>query len=379
MNIIVSAYCVTRRSGGVLDAVKELFLNNAFLKHQIDVYSFNGKYIDEDIKLWGTIPMHLYDAGPFLFSSQYSKDILESKADLLHLEALWRYPQTLSSKWKHKTNKPIVCSPHGMLDPWILQKQGWGKRLFANLFLQKSLRDITCFHALCMKELEDIRQYGLTQPVAIIPNGIYLPDRNKKYKRIDNQKHLLYLGRLHKKKGVDILLKAIAQKQKEFKEQNWILDIVGWDNDGSEDQLKKIVEINHIEKLVVFHGGMFGEDKTRMYATSDAYILPSHGEGLPMTILEAWGWELPVLMTPQCNLPEGFEANAAIMIDDNVESVANGIEQLLKMSEQERRTIGLNGLNLVKEKFTWDSAAKKMIKLYSWLLNKESIPDFVYL
>ena len=143
---------------------------------------------------------------------------------------------------------------------------------------------------------------------------------------------------------------------------DWHIDIVGWNHENCQAELERIVHEGHLEEQVTFHGGLFGDDKLRMYATSDAYILPSHGEGLPMTILEAWSWKLPVVMTSKCNIPEGFEANAALRIDDTIESVKQGLIKLLSMNPEQRKNIGVNGYQLVKEKFTWDASAKKMIQ-----------------
>ena len=86
--------------------------------------------------------------------------------------------------------------------------------------------------------MEDIRAYGLKQPIAIIPNGINLPKTTKKYVKPDSNYHLLYLGRLHPKKGIDILLQAIATLKKENPNifNNWIIDIVGWDHENCQNK-----------------------------------------------------------------------------------------------------------------------------------------------
>ena len=144
------------------------------------------------------------------------------------------------------------------------------------------------------------------------------------------------------------------------------------------DRITQKKNSNNLKEIVIFHGGLFGEDKIKMYANADAYILPSHGEGLPMTILEAWSWKLPVVMTPQCNIPEGFEANAAIRIEDNVSSIKQGLQTLFNMSDEERISMGNRGYKLVSENFTWDASAQKMIMLYKWLTNQGEKPDFVY-
>ena len=380
MNILIFTYSITRKAGGVFDAVRDLFTCKAFNKLGLKIFSYEDEFVDDDKPSWNGIPIKLFKAGPLLYSSKVKSALLKENADILHMEALWRYPQLLMSVWKNGTKAPIVCSPHGMLDPYIIKNQSGFKRLVSRIFFQKSLEAVDCYHALCQKELEDIRAYGLKQPVAVIPNGINIPDLNLKFERTDSKKHLLYLGRLHKKKGVDILLKAFALIVKECPSvvNNWQIDLVGWDQENCKVELEKIVMAGNIAKYVVFHGGLFGKDKQRMYATSDGYILPSHGEGLPMTVLEAWSWKLPVIMTPECHLPEGNNADAAIMINDNVKSVKEGLLKFFQMNEEERCKMGCRGYDLVCRQFTWDSSARKMIELYKWLLGKTGKPNFVF-
>lgn len=380
MNILILTYSVTRTAGGVFDAVRDLFTNSAFEKHNLKVFSYKSEHLSEDLPSWKGLPIHLFKAGPILFSRKLKSALQKEDADIFHMEALWRYPQMLMTSWKKHNKAPIVCSPHGMLDPYIIINQGRLKRLVSKLFFQKSLEAVDCYHALCQKEYEDIRAYGLKQPVAIIPNGINMPDPDLKFEKTDSKKHLLYLGRLHKKKGVDLLIKAIADIKKENAGllYGWQIDLVGWDHENCKAELETIVSENHLGDMIVFHGGLFGKDKQRMYATADGYILPSHGEGLPMTVLEAWSWKLPVIMTPECHLPEGYNAEAAIKINDNVVSVKNGLITFFEMDDEKRKAIGLRGYDLVCEKFTWDASAKKMIEVYEWLLGKRKKPDFVY-
>lgn len=381
MDIVIFTYSVSRKAGGVFDAVRELFTNSAFKVCNLKILSYKDEYANYDAKEWNGLSMKLFKPGIMLYSLLAKKTLLNEKADILHMEALWRCPHRWMTDWKNQyKNKPIVCSPHGMLDPYIIQSQGKFKRIISNLFFQKGLEVVDCYHALCQKELEDIRAYGLKQPIAIIPNGINLPDKTKIYTRKDKKLHLLYLGRLHRKKGVDLLLNAISNiyQSNPYILSDWHIDIVGWDHENCEAELKKIVSINNLGNIVTFHGGLYGEEKSKIYATSDAYILPSHGEGLPMSILEAWSWKLPVIMTTHCNIPEGFEAKAAIKIDDNISSVEKGLISLFIMNEKQRKEMGERGYKLVSENFTWDTSAKKMIHLYKWLLGKESKPDFVY-
>lgn len=386
MKIQVVTYSVSRYAGGLLGAVSELFTNKGFSSEDISILSFRDDMTEADRDLWGNLPMQLFEPNRLLYSSEALNTLLQGNADILHMEGLWRWPQRWMMSWKTKKGRPVVCSPHGMLDPWIIKEQGKVKRYIAKLFFDKAFDSVDCFHALCEQEYNDIRRYGINKPVAIIPNGINLPDAKLK-KRLgtvrhsewSNKKHLLYLGRLHPKKGVDNLLNAIIRLKYSKNNQLslWHVDIVGWGDDGYIRLLNKLCREKGIEELVTFHGEKYGDDKMRMYSDCDAYILPSHGEGLPLTILEAWSWNLPVVMTSQCNIPEGFDKEAAIKIEDSIEGCCNGLIKLFSMNDEELKVMGAYGYDLVKEKFTWDAVSGMMIRLYAWLLGQSAKPEFV--
>ncbi len=106
-------------------------------------------------------------------------------------------------------------------------------------------------------------------------------------------------------------------------------------------------------------GPLFGADKDAAYRGSDAFILPSLSEGLPMTVLEAWAHAKPVLMTPECHLPEGFSAEAALRIGSSPQEIAIGLKQLTEMSEDDRREMGARGRDLVAKKFSGSESANR--------------------
>jgi len=382
LKIDVFTSSVSRAAGGLFDAIKDLYMP---IKDQVDVsvYSYEDEHTKADLASWKPLNMNVYKTrNPFLYSAEVKKALLASDANVLHVHGLWRYPHAFITAWKSKTKKPVVVTPHGMLDPYILANQFFLKRLAGKyLFAQKAFKNVDCYHALCIAELEAIRAYGITHPVAIIPNGINITGDNIRREPADGKKHLLFLARLHPKKGVDILLEALGKLKNSNPEliDNWMLDIVGWAQENFDQKLHAIVKKYSLEEYVTFHGGLFDKDKENMYATANAYILPSHGEGLPMTVLEAWSWGLPVIMTPQCNLPEGFEHNAAIKIEDNTESIYENLKTFFQMTEEEKNLMGSNGKKLVIAEFTWKLAGAKMVELYSWLVNKGVKPAFVHL
>jgi poly(glycerol-phosphate) alpha-glucosyltransferase len=121
---------------------------------------------------------------------------------------------------------------------------------------------------------------------------------------------------------------------------------------------------------VVFYGPAFGGEKDQLLRVADAFVLPSFSEGLPMSVLEAWAYGLPVVMTPECNLPEGFVSGAALEIrNEEMENASwQGIKSLLDMSDSDRIQMGRCGRRLVEEKFIWPKVAAQMKRLYEEIL-----------
>jgi poly(glycerol-phosphate) alpha-glucosyltransferase len=128
---------------------------------------------------------------------------------------------------------------------------------------------------------------------------------------------------------------------------------------------------------VVFLGPAFGETKDALLRSADAFILPSFSEGLPMAVLEAWAYRLPVLMTDHCNLPEGFKAGAAVRIGTEVDSITDGLHQIISATYPQRHLMGDCGRALVERQFTWPQVAAQMKEVYDWVLGGGAKPSCV--
>jgi poly(glycerol-phosphate) alpha-glucosyltransferase len=220
--------------------------------------------------------------------------------------------------------------------------------------------------------------------VCIIPNGIDIPTESTASppwvdQIQDGKKVLLYLGRLHPKKGLANLLGAWKQARSKSpaKIEPWRLAIAGWSQLGHENELRSLAADYGLNGDVLFLGPLHGEAKAAAYSSADAVVLPSFSEGLPMAVLEAWSYKKPVLMTPQCNLPEGFSANAAFESQPNIDSLANGLALLTEATDEQRCEMGSNGWRLVNEKFTWEHVTSEMLSVYRWLVGGGAPPACV--
>jgi len=299
--------------------------------------------------------------------------------DILHCHSLWESCLWSSAATARRTVTPYVVTPHGMLDLWAINNSRWKKKIIGWLFTDRYLRFASCIHALNESEYKSVRAYGLNNPVAVIPNGIDLVDRSVDGKPLwkdvipEEKKVMLFLGRIHPKKGLTNLIKAWAN----VKTRLWCLVIAGWSQGGHEEELKQMVVELGLEKDIIFIGPVFDEKKRVCLQNADAFVLPSFSEGLPISVLEAWSYGLPVVMTPQCNIPQGFEYNAAIRVDPKADSIGSGLSTFFALSEDQQKKIGQNGSKLVQERFTWPRVAAEMIDVYKWVLGQGDKPDCV--
>jgi poly(glycerol-phosphate) alpha-glucosyltransferase len=371
---------ISREAGGLFQSVRGLAKAVASTNASVRVFGIRDEQSAVDLQEWQ--PLSVQTFHPRLrawgYSNQLVPAILDANLDVLSVHGLWKYCSVGSQRWHRRTGRPYLVHPHGMLDPWAVQNARWKKRIAAELYENQHLRGAACLRALSEAEARSIRSYGLRNPICVIPNGIDLPDLRESDPKTqsENRRTLLYLGRLHRKKNLANLIRAW---NKTFNSQgrnskSWVLAIAGWDQGGYETELKQIAA----GASVVFLGPRFGTEKNECYRTCDAFILPSLSEGLPMTVLEAWAFAKPVLMTSECNLPEGFAAEAAVRIGSSSDEIAAGLQQLAEMSDNDRAAMGLRGRDLTSKNFSWPRIGEQMRAIYEWVLGAE-MPNTVRL
>jgi len=184
---------------------------------------------------------------------------------------------------------------------------------------------------------------------------------------------------LHPKKNLPALLAAwkSARDRGPTSASDWLLVIAGWDQNNHEAQLRQQARELGIMESVHFVGPLFGDAKVGAYQHAKAFILPSLSEGLPMVILEAWAYGKPVVMTPECNLPEGFAAGAALSTGKAAEEIAETLGELCEMDEAERKQMGERGRALVSQTFLWSRIAEEMKQVCEWAVGGGTPPACV--
>lgn len=379
---------VSREAGGLFESVRGLARAVVCAEVNARVFGISDKQSAADLQQWQPLLVQTFrpQFRAWGYSNQLAPALLAADLNTLSTHGLWKYCSLASQGWHRRTGRPYIVHPEGMLESWALRNAQWKKRIAALLYEDRHLRGAACLRALCEAEAQSIRAYGMTNPICVVPNGVDLPDlaleaENSVFqKSFHGRKILLYLGRLHPKKNVASLIRAWKQivDSRPSTQRDWVLAIAGWDESGHEDELKRLASDCGVTASVAFLGALFGIDKDAAYRTCDAFILPSLSEGLPMTVLEAWAYAKPVLMTPECNLAEGFAVGAALQIGTTAEEVAAGLKQLTEMNDSDHTAMGACGRDLVVKRFSWPRIGQQMRSVYEWVLGAE-MPNTVRL
>ena len=292
-------------------------------------------------------------------------------ADGLHIHGLWEVQSQISASFAKAAGKPYVLSAHGMLEPWALAQRALKKRVYAALIERSNIEGAACLHALTVAEAEDYRRLGSRRPIAVIPNGVQLPrvvDTSiflEQYPSLRDKRIVLFLGRLHMKKGLDILLDAWRAISLEVKDA--VLVLAGPAEDSVKKDLVERCRARGTTDTVVFTGML--DDKMKWSALSAAYcfVLPSYSEGLSVAVLEAMGMGLPVIISDRCHLPEVERSGSGWVIPARLADLSGALTKALEISPASVSEIGTRGRHLARTRFSWPIVAGQMAELYGWI------------
>lgn len=292
---------------------------------------------------------------------------------ILHSHNLWVMPSIYPSMMSMKYGIPHVVSPRGTLTKYSMRTGSRFKRVYWPLIQRPVLQQARAFHATAESELEDIRRLGLRQPVAVIPNGIDI--RSVIDPEVRKEKIVLFLGRLHPEKGLDVLIRAWAMIQARY--PDWRLRIVGPDQGGYKNQLEKLVlslEVRRIE----FGKAVFDiSEKMSEYRRASIYVLPSPSENFGVTVVEALSSGTPVITNhgaPWCDV---VGQGCGWWIPHGVGALAGALSEAMGLGMGVLGRMGERGVSWVQDKFAWGGIVRQMEHFYFYLLGFRERPSFV--
>ena len=304
-------------------------------------------------------------------------DDLLPRIDIVHIHELWHHPHYVAARAARRTGTPYVITIHGELDPWAIGHRYWRKRLYMALIQRGIIGRATALHAITAAEVDQISPFAGTSPITVIPNGVSknqfdsaAPSRNSQSlsDHIGDRRIVLFMSRLHKKKGLDLLVsgfKRVAETRNDV-----VLVIAGPDDGGYRRQVESMVKAACIGDRTIFTGLLLGEEKVALLLSAEVFVLPSYSEGLPIAVLEAMAAGLPVLISRFCNLPEVEETGSGSVIDADAGQLAEALAKMLGDPDRQN-AMGEAGRQLVGERFSWPRIANQFSQLYDGIVTNK--------
>lgn len=371
-------------SGGTSTSTYDLLSTMNLMGYSIDLLTLHPKNPLDHLMGNGEEWINVFpndSLSPFKYSQNIRQFLLHKDYDLYHTNGLWLYCNHETCSIARKKKRPYLITPHGMLYPAAIKRSYWKKWPLLQLFFHTDIANADCFHATCRQEMEHIRNFGYTGPIAIIPNPTVSPDFLDEIAQqkaaIMSQKRVNrfgFLGRLHPVKKIENLLYAIASLPDKH---DCELIIMGKGDPDYEQFLRN--EVTRLRLMnVTFRGFVSGREKYEELVRLSGLFVPSDFENFGMIVTEALSVGTPVMASLGTPWEDLNTYKCGWWVDRGPDSIAHVMEQIMHMPAGPLLEMGLRGRHLVMEKFAASQVARQMYELYEWLGANASKPKFVY-
>lgn len=301
--------------------------------------------------------------------------IEEVHPDVVHVNCCWTPLCAYFTTWtrefcEHQCIKiPIIYTPHGMLEPWIIDHNYWTRKFPATVIYQrKAFKTADLIHSTADSEKSNLIKLGWNKKIDVIPNCVDVESIKIKesWKKTNN---ILFLSRVHPKKGINFIIEA-ATKLKDSMKGHRIL-IVGPGEESYVKSLKNQAERLGVQDIVIFEGPVFGDKKFDLYREADLFILPTHSENFGIVVAEALASGTPVITTVGTPWNELKDNNCGWWTEIGTQPLVDALKDFLSKDEDDLRTMGLNGRKLIEDKYSCKTIAHQFLEMYDRIVNKE--------
>lgn len=293
-------------------------------------------------------------------------------SSLCHVHGMW-LPHTLAARQiAADQGKPVISSVHAMLAPREIRNKSYKKRPYSWLFERPSLARSNCLRALTETEAAEYRDFGLTNPIAVVPIGIGRLSHTDpapllaRFPNLRGKRVVLFLSRVHHMKGVLNLIEA--WKSVVSKHSDAHLLVVGGDYAGTLAKAKELASKHAVEQAITFAGVASHSEKLQALSLARYFCLPSYSEGLSAAVLEALSIGLPVVITKACNVDGVAQSGAGYITSNAPPELADSLSQALAASPAAWESMSSAAISLARTRYDWSIIGKTMLSVYEWLL-----------
>lgn len=375
MKILILSSNLSNEAGGYSESSFLLRERLEKIKNN-DVYLFGfwkSKLLNLDYKLIDKI--NIFSPGiikKFPFSISYFNKMKKIQPDIIDAQGLWASSTVFNIFYNIFTSTPYIVTPRGMLEKWAMQRSFIKKQIFYFIFEKLHIKNAKCLRATSLMEAKTFLKLGFKNPIINVPNSIRIP-KIKSHSLIKKKLkyRLLFLSRLHPKKGLRELLQA--WKLLQDKNLDWELVICGSDEEQYEKKMKNLAKKLKL-KRVLWKNFVIGKEKDRIFRSSDLFVLLSYSENFGLAIAEALSYRLPVITTLNTPWKNLNKKKCGWCISLKMKKIVKTLNYAMKLDTKTRFLMGSRGRKWVIKDFSDKSIGIKMNAVYKWILNKGPKP-----
>jgi glycosyltransferase involved in cell wall biosynthesis len=294
---------------------------------------------------------------------------LDPATDIIVSHGCWQYPTRWGKQLK-RMGFIWMAVPHGMLEQWSVSQKRVRKWLYFHVMEKPSLKRADKIRAVGRPELESLKR-TFKKNLVWMPNGV--PSIAADSGELNKPLHrtILFMARLHHKKGVLPMLEGWKESQL-CNREGYTLKIAGPD-DGELEKLERFLAMNDNVGNIEYLGPVYGEKKEALLRESHFYLLPSHSEGFPTSVLEAMLNGLVPVISKGCNFPDVFEEGLGIEIKPESASVRSAMDEVLSMDLASFSERSAKARDYIELNYTYETLAIKQADFYKRLLKRREL------
>ena len=300
------------------------------------------------------------------FSGVWKKavvDLLDSvRPDIVHVNCCWTPDCAMIQRLAQKRGYKVVLTPHGMLEPWIIKRHYWTRKVPALWLYQKAaVQRADCVQATAESERDNLLKLGYNSNIKVVRLGIDAESIEMK-RSWKKSRQILFLSRVHVKKGINFLVEAADVLRNEL--QGYKILVAGEGDADYVEDMKRMICDRGLQDIVQLIGGVYGDEKWRLFQTSDFFVLPTHSENFGLAIAESLASGTPVITTVGTPWSDLNSSEAGAWIKIGTEPLVETLRRFLSLSEEELETMGRNGRKLIETKYSAHVMAEQMMEVY---------------
>ena len=286
---------------------------------------------------------------------------------VIHSNGLWSQSSIVAADVARINSLPHVVTLRGMLTPWAMRQKPLKKTIAWHMYQKDILARASAVHATSQNEAEEFKEFGIPTPVTVIPNGV---DANEivpsPASGKSKKKQILFLSRIHPKKGLDMLVEA----WRAIRGEGWECIVAGPNEDGYADVINRLIVKSGLENEMKVVGPVYGNAKKQLFEESSLFVLPTYSENYGVVVAEALAAELPVITTHGAPWEELRSHECGWWIRPDVNSLSETLVEAIHTPAERLEKMGSNGRALIVNKYTWDKIAEKFSRLFQSIVSQ---------